>query len=200
MSKNLTNEFVTAPLYVEKGVDIKDFGLDPKDIKTIRIGNRKIKVIYIQCPPEQKDALMKIFWHRVNMDKKSARESRCTVQGKYGPIRCPESRKCSECEYGQSLDRKNCSTVSLDALRENDSYEPADQRIPQEEAMIELFLEEMIEYLEEIHHGYGSAFKLMYDGVTNRREIGKALGVPTGTIKDWIPKIRKLAEDFYFCN
>ena len=102
MSK-YANESVSVPMYIEKGVDVRAYGLDPDDIRTITIGGRKIRVIYIKCDSEQKDGLMKIFWHRVNMDKRPARESRCPVQGKYGSIRCPENRKCSECEYGMSL-------------------------------------------------------------------------------------------------
>ena len=128
---------------------------------------------------------------------KPARESRCTVKGKHGLIRCPESNKCCECEYGASLEHKSSSTVSLDALLEDVAYEPADYSIPQEDRLIELLLEELIDYLEEIHPGYGSVFHLLCDGITNRREIGETLGVPTGTIKDWVPKIRRLAEEYY---
>lgn len=83
------------------------------------------------------------------------------------------------------------------ALLEAGAYEPADYSIPQEDRLIELLLEELIDYLEEFHPGYGSVFHLLCDGLTNRREIGETLGVPTGTIKDWVPKIRRLAEEYY---
>lgn len=198
MTINRTNESVSVPMYLEEGVDVRAYGLDPDDIKTITIGGRKIRVIYIKCEPEQKEGLMKIFWHRVNMDGKSARQARCTVQGKYGSIRCPENRKCSKCEYGRSLDCKSGSVVSLDAMLEDSTFEPADNCSPEDDVVTDIFVNELIDYLEDVRPGYGQVFRLLFTGITNRREIGEILGIPTGTAKEWVTKVRKLAEEYYF--
>ena len=197
MSK-YANESVNVPMYIEEGVDVREYGLDPDDIKTLTIGGRKIRVIYIKCEPEQKEGLLKIFWHRVNMDGKSARQSRCTVKGKYGSIRCPENRKCSECEYGRSLDRKSGSVVSLDAMLKDGAFEPVDNRNPEDDVVTDIFVNELFDYLEEVRPGYGQVFRLLFTGITNRREISEILGIPTGTAKEWVTKVRKLAEDYYF--
>ena len=188
MTSRNANEYVTVPMYLEEGVDVRDYGLDPGDLRTITIGGRKIRVIYIRCESEQKDGLMKIFWHRVNMDTQAVRRSRCMVPGKHGPIRCPESRKCSECEHSRSG-----STLSLDDML----YEPADSYIPQDDVAEDLFISELIAYLEDVRPGYGQVFRLLFTGITNRREIGEILGIPTGTAKDWVTKVRKLAEEYY---
>lgn len=193
MTKNDNlSKLVEVPMYLEEGVDVRSYGLDPRDIRTIKIGSRKIKVIYVQTESEKKDALMSLFWERVNEYNKDARSRRCMIEGKYGPIRCPESNKCSECER-----IKDGSILSLDQLLMDSAFEPADTNDIETEIIYEEFLADLIDYLEDIHPNYGRVFKLLYDGITVRHRIAEVLDIPTGTIKDWVPKIKSLAQAFY---
>ena len=64
--------------------------------------------------------------------------------------------------------------------------------------MTDIFVRELIDYLEDVRPGYGQVFRLLFTGITNRREIGEILGIPTGTAKERVTKVRKLAEEYYF--
>lgn len=103
---------------------IRDFGIDPKDVKTVKMRGRKFRCIFVPATKEQFLAYIKsleLEW------KHEERAGRCRVKGKSGKlIRCPESNKCEDCPRGKVVIKEMNKPASMEFLVEKNS-EPSEQ-------------------------------------------------------------------------
>lgn len=90
-------------------------GLSKSDLRTWRVGNRRVTVALVSGTKEVYDDLMSSYSSEF---KKEDRDRRCTISdGKGHLIRCPETNKCSECPYHYSLDKRAYGTATFSSLQ-----------------------------------------------------------------------------------
>ena len=175
------------PMEVTKET-IEDYGLDPKDIVWKLIGNEKKRVYMVPATKEQYQNYMRDQW---KAQKRKVRETRCKIPGKNGKlIRCPDSRKCEECERYHNVVKEENKPASLDALAEMGA-EPAAEDSGMSDVEVKKTLDWLIDYLNAIKPEYGRIFKLMYD-LDTQAEIARELEMAPRTVSDKEAKIREI--------
>lgn len=76
-------------------------GVEKSQIRKWKVGNRVVDVVLIPGTKAQYNAVMSSYSAEF---KAEDRDKRCEVSnGKGKLIRCPESNKCSQCQYSISL-------------------------------------------------------------------------------------------------
>lgn len=192
---------VLIPMIVDKD-SLKEMpmaGVTQANIRKWRVGNRIVDVVLVPGTREQYDSIVGSYSSEF---KKEDRDCRCKIgngQGKL--IRCPEDRKCSECPYYNSLDKKSFSTATFSSLIEENEegdlteYEP---KTPEGYGQAERYarmLCELIDYTKQIDPDYERIIPLLVNNVS-RREIAKILGKPKSTIIDKAKKLEPIVTEF----
>ena len=172
-------------------------GMGEYKITESRVCNRKLNVILVPGSKSQYDAIMSDYSREF---KAADRDKRCKVPGKNGKlIRCPDSRKCSECphylkreEYGTVL-FSDLSVVGDDGeIMEYDP--PAPENYNDGDRYLRM-LDELIEYAGSKDPEFRLLIELLLDG-KSRRQIAKELGIPKSTVIDRVAKLRKITDEY----
>lgn len=173
-------------------------GAKKSQIRKWRIGNRIVDVILIPGTKEQYDAIMSSYSAEF---KAEDRDKRCEISnGKGKLIRCPESNKCSQCAYFNSLDKRNFGTLTFSCLTaENEDGEESDFEAvaPKTYGAADIYLDmlnELISRVNEIDPTYGKILQLLSDGLTHR-EIANKIGMGKSTVTDKVTKIKAIVID-----
>ncbi|SUY47731.1 Uncharacterised protein [Clostridium putrefaciens] len=173
-------------------------GVEKSQIRKWRVGNRMVDVVLIPGTKAQYDAMMSSYSAEF---KAEDRDKRCEVSnGKGKLIRCPESNKCSQCPYANSLDKKNFGTLTFSCLSaENEDGEEANFEAitPATYASADIYLgmlNELISRVQEIDTNYGRILQLLSDGFSHR-EIAVEIGIGKSTVTDKVAKIKEIAMD-----
>ena len=152
---------------------IRDFGLSQEDIVTTKIGNRKVRAIYVDVDEAVYYAYMRPEWKE---DKRRQREKRGMTVNKFGNlVTC--SKDCSQCEDQNHCQRR---VISYEGLVE-DGYDPESYG-PSVEEMIE-----RKERINEVRRAYAEltpeeqAIATMLAQELSDREAAKRLGMPQTT-------------------
>ena len=166
---------------------IADFGIDRKEVKTVKVRGRKIKCIFVPSTKEQYLAYMQPLEAEWKQDE---REGRCRVKGKSGKlVRCPESNKCENCKYGKTVVKEMNKPASMEFLVERNgdpSYDNFEDGV-----LYDVILKSLIHRLTSIKPVYGEIFQMMYDQRT-QKAMEEELGIPQRTLSDHIKKIRSI--------
>ncbi len=188
LSKPESKKF-QVPMIVSDDV-IHDFGIKPGDIHRKRIGDRWYRVVMIDADEATYRAYMSPIWAEI---KRNDREGRCLVSGKNGKlIRCPESKKCEDCERYVDVCKEMNRPASLQFLVESGG-DPATDDSFEDDAIYEAILEDLIQMLDEIDPVYGSIFRLLYSGAS-QKEMAEALDMKPRTISDYVRRIREIVQ------
>lgn len=173
-------------------------GVEKSKIRKWRVGNRMVDVVLIPGTKEQYNAVMSSYSAEF---KAEDRDKRCEVSnGKGKLIRCPESNKCSQCPYANSLDKKNFGTLTFSCLSaENEDGEEAgfEAITPATYGSADIYfrmLNELISRVQEIDTNYGRILQLLSDGFSHR-EIAAEIGIGKSTVTDKVTKIKEIALD-----
>ena len=152
---------------------IRDFGLSQEDIVTTKIGNRKVRAIYVDVDEAVYYAYMRPEWKE---DKRRQREKRGMTVNKFGNlVTC--NKDCSQCEDQSHCQRR---VISYEGLVE-DGYDPESYG-PSVEEMIE-----RKERINEVRRAYAEltpeeqAIATMLAQELSDREAAKRLGMPQTT-------------------
>ena len=166
---------------------IKDYGIDRKSVRTIKVRGRTFKGVYVPATKEQYLAYMQPLeaeW------KRDEREGRCRVKGKGGKlVRCPESKKCENCPRGATVIKAANKPTSVEFLAEK-RMEPADDGF-EDRVLYGVILKNLIHRLAAIKPVYGEIFQMMYDQQT-QAAMEEQLNIPQRTLSDHIKKIRSI--------
>lgn len=180
---------------VEHGMIV---GVRKSQIRKWRVGNRVVDVVLVPGTKAQYDAVMSSYSAEF---KAEDRDKRCEVSNGHGKlIRCPESNKCSQCPYANSLDKKNFGTLTFSCLvAENEDEEETDYEAVAQatygSADIYLgMLNELINRVQEIDPNYGRILQLLSDGFSHR-EIAANMDMGKSTITDKVIKIKAIVMD-----
>ncbi len=124
-------------------------------------------------------------------DKREERDGRCLIPGKNRKlIRCPESRKCSECKLYSEACKECNKTASLSLLAE-EGTEPACQESFEDDVVYGMILQDLISMIGDIKPEYGSIFQMLYDGIT-QKEMAAELEMNERTISDYVKAVRQI--------
>lgn len=192
---------VLIPMIIDRD-SIEEYGMivgaKKSQIRKWRIGNRIVDVILIPGTKEQYDAIMSSYSAEF---KAEDRDKRCEISnGKGKLIRCPESNKCSQCVYFNSLDKKNFGTLTFSCLTaENEDGEESDFEAvaPKTYGAADIYLDmlnELITRVNEIDPTYGKILQLLSDGLTHR-EIANKIGMGKSTVTDKVTRIKAIVID-----
>ncbi len=173
-------------------------GVKESQIRKWRIGNRLVDVVLVPGTKAQYNAMMSSYSAEF---KAEDRDKRCEVSnGKGKLIRCPERKKCSQCPYANSLDKKNFGTLTFSCLAaENEDYEETDFEAvaPLTYGAADIYLSmlnELISRVQEIDPNYGKILQLLSDGFSHR-EIADEIGMGKSTVTDKVAKIKVIVMD-----
>ncbi|WMJ87760.1 hypothetical protein [Anaerocolumna sp. MB42-C2] len=173
-------------------------GVRKSQIRKWRVGNRLVDVVLVPGTKAQYDAVMSSYSVEF---KAEDRDKRCEVSnGKGKLIRCPESNKCSQCPYSNSLDKKNFGTLTFSCLAaENEDEEETDfeavAATTYGSADIYLaMLNELINRVQEIDPYYGRILQLLSDGFSHR-EIAVDMDMGKSTVTDKVAKMKAIVLD-----
>jgi len=194
-------EQVLIPMIIDRD-SIKEHGMivgvEKSQIRKWRVGNRIVDVVLIPGTKAQYDAVMSSYSVEF---KTEDRDKRCEVgNGKGKLIRCPESNKCSQCQYSTSLDKKNFGTLTFSCLSaENEDGEEADfeASTPATYGSADIYfgmLNELISRVQEIDPNYGRILQLLSDGFSHK-EIADEIGMGKSTVTDKVTKIKAIVMD-----
>lgn len=194
-------EQVLIPMIIDRS-SVEEYGMiagvKKSQIRKWRIGNRIVDVVLIPGTKVQYDAVMSSYSAEFKADD---RDKRCEVSnGKGKLIRCPESNKCSQCPYANSLDKKNFGTLTFSCLAaENDEEEETDfeAAAPATYGSADIYLgmlNELINRVQEIDPNYGRILQLLSDGFSHR-EIADQIGVGKSTVTDKVAKMKAIIMD-----
>lgn len=173
---------------------IRDYGLNPCDIKWMAVGNRKCRVIMVPATKEQYDAYMQPLWAE---QKREARERRCVVSGKNGRlVRCPDSRPCGKCPYYQRIDLENNKPSSVELLIE-EAQEPTAAESFEDMVADYALLDALVARLAEISPEYVEILRLLLDELP-QAEIAELLHMKPRTLSDKVKRIRAIAKPIFF--
>ena len=166
---------------------ITDFGIDRKEVKTVKVRGRRFKCIFVPATKEQYLAYMQPLEAKWKQDE---REGRCRVKGKSGKlVRCPESNKCENCKYGKTVVKEMNKPASMEFLVERNG-DPSDDNF-EDGVLYSVILKNLIQRLTSINPLYGEIFQMMYDQRT-QKAMEEELGIPQRTLSDHIKKIRSI--------
>lgn len=172
-------------------------GMEKYKITKSRVCNRKLNVILVPGSKSQYDTIMSDYSREF---KAEDRDKRCAVPGEDGKlIRCPESRKCSECTY--YLKREEYGTALFSDLSvegddgETMEYDPAAPENYNDGDRYLRMLKGLIEYASAKDPNFRLMIELLLDG-KSRRQIAEELGIPKSTVIDRVAKLRKIADEF----
>lgn len=173
-------------------------GVKKSQIRKWRIGNRLMDVVLVPGTKSQYDAVMSSYSAEF---KAEDRGKRCEVSnGKGKLIRCPESNKCSQCPYANSLDKKNFGTLTFSCLAaENEDEEETDFEAvaPATCGSADIYLgmlNELINRVQEIDPNYGRILQLLSDGFSHR-EIADEIGMGKSTVTDKVARVKAIVMD-----
>ncbi|MCD8299952.1 MAG: hypothetical protein LUC41_02050, partial [Clostridiales bacterium] len=165
-------------------------GINSDDVTWTRIGNRKCKVVMIDANEAVYRAYMEPLWAEA---KREDRDGRCLVSGKNGKlIRCPESRKCAECKMYSEVCKERNKTASL-SLLVDEGAEPTSTGSFEDDVIYGVILEDLISMLSEIKPEYGSIFRMLFDGAT-QKEMAAELKMNERTVSDYVKAVRKIVQ------
>ena len=135
-----------------------------------------------------------------NESKKESRSKRCLIPSKYiGLKRCPEGKKCVDCDYYRnknfafgdatfsdlaSVDN-NGSTVEFDPAAPS-SYLQGDREIR--------ILKDLSEHAEKMYEGYSEILVELYEG-KSQRQIARERNIPQRTLSSRIKKLNAMAKE-----
>ena len=167
---NRDKEFVTVPVVVDYDTSAGHIaGVDPSKLKTLSFGGISKKVIFMEVPKEQADAIKKLTWAEFDFDK-------------------PKRRR-----YGVGIEEYCFEDLIID-IPDINADDPLQAIINREE---EAMFDELAVYLESKHEHFGEIFRERLEGNLNRREIARKLGLPKSSVRDWFDRITELAIEFY---
>ena len=173
---------------------IRDYGLNPCDIRWMVVGNRKCRVVMVPATKEQYDAYMQPLWTE---QKREARERRCVVSGKDGRlVRCPDSRPCGKCPYSQCIDLENNKASSVEMLIEK-AQEPVATDSFEDMVADYALLDALVARLAEISPDYVAILRLLLDELP-QAEIAEMLHMKPRTLSDKVKRIRSIAWPIFF--
>lgn len=196
-------EKVLIPMIIDRD-SIEEYGMiagvKKSQIKKWRVGNRIVDVVLIPGTKVQYDAVMSSYSVEF---KAEDRDKRCEISnGKGKLIRCPESNKCSQCPYANSLDKKNFGTLTFSCLAaKNEDEEETDYEAvaPATYGSADIYLailNELIYRVQEIDPNYGKILQLLSDGFSHK-EIADEIGIGKSTVTDKVAKIKAIVMDYW---
>ena len=161
-------------------------GLDPAEIRPVKIGNRLVDGMLIPASSEEQyRGIIRDIWKE---EQRLARSRKCSVSNGHGGLKRCEG-DCKKCDC-----LKNGNVLSLDRFYEENNLEFNEPTDDKSEIILALAtLEDLITKLNSINPIYGSVIKMLYDGLS-QRAIAAALGKPNSTTQDLIRKTRLEAQ------
>ena len=191
-------EQVLIPMIVDRA-SIEEYGMiagvKKSQIRKWRIGNRLVDVVLVPGTKAQYDAVMSSYSAEF---KAEDRDKRCEISnGKGKLIRCPESNKCSQCPYANSLDKKNFGTLTFSCLAAENEETNFEAAAPPTYGAADIYLDmlkELISHVQKIDPNYGKILQLLSDGFSHR-EIGDKIGMGKSTVTDKVAKIKVIVMD-----
>lgn len=163
------------------------------EVVYVKIGSRRYPCVLEWVPAEGCGGYLRMEQAEV---KGADRGLRCLLpDGKGGFIRCPDGKKCSECELAGKFGFGAGHTVSLDGLGENVSGAScmSDFTVVETQEL----LEQLIEKLNRKAPKYGKIFLAIYNGIERPSHIARWLNLPQSTTSEDVKKIRKRAPEIY---
>ena len=134
---------------------IETLDVDKGNLRTWHNAGQAYTVMFYPVPKEFKNEAMSQFNCELNEYLGKNRDARCLIPQEDGTVKvCPKKNgdnhcACKDCPYNGVLERQDKTDVSLEALMEENEYEPASTPSAEEEYMLAAMLEELLEELNE---------------------------------------------------
>ena len=176
-----------------------------KDVRTWTMCGVRYHVMFVAVPLDQAEIALKTYYAELNelLDEKLGpnRYSRCLITLPDGSReRCPKVKngkvnRCTGCPLRGKLEKEDRSTVSLDALDEEE-YAPMENAPSAEEvAGLGLLLEDLLTELEKASPRSAEIVRLGWEGL-EKKEIVEMLSLCKSQAYEAYRKARKDVEAF----
>lgn len=164
-------------------------GLDPTEIRPIKIGKRLVDGMLIPADSEkQYRGIIRDIWKE---EQRIVRSRKCSVSnGRGGLKRCEGN--CSECEH-----MKTGSALSLDDLKDENGMEVSEPTIDAcSTALTAVLFQDLMNKIRELDPELADIFGLLYDG-ESQRSIAKIIGAKSqSSVENKIGRMRRILQRY----
>ena len=162
-------------------------GLDPTEIRPVKIGSRLVDGMLIPAASEEQyRSIIRDIWKE---EQRVVRSRKCSVSnGRGGLKRCEGN--CSKCEQ-----MKTGSELSLDDLKDENGIEVSEPTIDACRTVLTAVLfQDLMSILHELDPELADIFGLLYDG-ESQRSIAKIIGAKSqSSVESKISRIRRILQ------
>ena len=184
MSKNVN----LIPMEISREESIA-MGLDPTDIRPVKIGSRLVDGMLIPATSEEQyRSIIRDIWKE---EQRVVRSRKCSVSNGHGGLKRCEGN-CSECEH-----MKTGSALSLDDLKAENGIEVSEPAIDAcSTALTAVLFQDLMDKLRELDPELAKIFELLYDG-ESQRSIAKIIGVKSqSSVESKIGRMRRILQQY----
>ena len=182
MSKNVN----LIPMEISREEAIA-MGLDPTEIRPVKIGSRLVDGMLIPAASEEQyRSIIRDIWKE---EQRVVRSRKCSISnGRGGLKRCEGN--CSKCEH-----MKTGSELSLDDLKDENGIEVSEPTIDAcRTALTAVLFQDLMGKLHELDPELADIFGLLYDG-ESQRSIAKIIGAKSqSSVESKISRIRRILQ------
>lgn len=164
-------------------------GLDPTDVRPVKIGSRLVYDLLIPAESEEQyRGIIRDIWAE---EKRVERSRRCTISNGHGKTKRCEGH-CNQCEQ-----LKTGSTISLDDMKEENGKEISEPIAETSSTILTAMLfQDLIDILNNQDPTLAEIFSLLYDG-ESQRSIARITGINAqSTVQDRIRRIRHILQQY----
>lgn len=184
MSKNVN----LIPMEISREEAIA-MGLDPTEIRPIKIGSRLVDGMLIPAASEEQyRSIIRDIWKE---EQRVTRSRKCSVSnGRGGLKRCEGN--CSECEH-----MKTGSALSLDDLKDENGMEVSEPAFDAcSTVLTAVMFQDLMDKLHELDPELADIFGLLYDG-ESQRSIAKIIGAKSqSSVESKIGRMRRILQRY----
>ena len=164
-------------------------GLDPTDVRPVKIGSRLVYGLLIPAgSEEQYRDIIRDIWAE---EKRIERSRRCTIPNGHGKTKRCEGH-CNQCEQ-----LKTGSTISLDYMKEENGKEISEPIAETSSTILTAMLfQDLMDILNNQDPTLAEIFSLLYDG-ESQRSIARITGINAqSTVQDRFRGIRHILQQY----
>lgn len=164
-------------------------GLDPTDVRPVKIGSRLVYGLLIPAESEEQyRGIIRDIWAE---EKRVERSRRCTIPNGHGKTKRCEGH-CNQCEQ-----LKTGSTISLDYMKEENGKEISEPIAETSSTILTAMLfQDLMDILNNQDPTLAEIFSLLYDG-ESQRSIARITGINAqSTVQYRIRRIRHILQQY----
>ena len=182
---------------------VKIMGAESANIRTWNKAGRRFPVMFYPVPEAYYTLAMQQFSSELNEFLGENRDARCLIPQPDGSHKlCPKKNgdnrvACKDCPHNGEYERQDKTVDSLDALMDENGYEPSPVRSAEDECMDRVLFTELMQELQE-KYPREAEIVTMYINDMERKEIIEALGLRPSQGYNVIAKTMDLVKELIY--